>query len=262
MKIKKRITYSFLILVFLIFTYYSLGDKYECQTDVSASNKEEEVLLDVEFLKGTEKREIAGIEERIRKVQSELLSSKKSESQKHKSSKSVYKKIFESVVFMGDSQAEPLSLYGYTDSSSVIAIKGRNVISAKEDIKTVKSLSPQKIVMLYGVNDMLLFKTTDAFISHYKTLINTIQTEVPDADIYVNSVYPVMDFVKEKKPLFKRSDDFNKALLKMCADTGTVYLDSASLIKENSDYYANDGIHFKTQYYPVWLEFIKTQLGV
>lgn len=261
MKIKKRIIYISLILFFLFFTYYLLENKYEHEISVSASNQEE-VLPNVELLKNMENREIPRIEEKIRKVQSELLSSKKSESQKNKLSKSVYKKIFESVVFMGDSQAEPLSLYGYTDSSSVIAIKGRNVISAKEDIDAVKSLSPQKIVMLYGVNDMLLFKTTDAFISHYKDLISSIQKQLPDTQIYVNSVYPVMDFVKEKKPLFKRSDDFNKALVKMCADTGTVYLDSASLLKSNSDYYAHDGIHFKTQYYPIWLEFIKTHIGI
>lgn len=259
MKIKKKLKYILLALIVMAISYNAFENDSELEVNASGLS-EQEILANVDALKKLEAAEMSAVEEKIRAVQLEISKSEEVKSLQIKSHKSGFRKAFESVVFMGDSQAEPLSLYGYTDSSSVVASKGRNVISAKDDVSKVASLSPQKIVMLYGVNDLLLFKSTEDFISHYRALIDSVRSEIPRAEIYVNSVYPVKDSVIEKKPLFKRSKDFNDALVSMCSDMGISYIDSAHLINENPDYYAADGIHFKAQYYPAWLDFLMTQI--
>ena len=261
MKIKKKLKYILLALMVMTVSYNAFD--HESELEVNASGlSEQEILANVEALKRLEALEMSDIENKIQAIQIEISKPEEEKSIPARSHKIKFRKAFESVVFMGDSQAEPLSLYGYADSSSVVASKGRNVISARDDLKTVASLRPQKIVMLYGVNDLLLFKTTEDFISHYRALIEGIRSMIPDAEIYVNSVYPVKDSVIEKKPLFRRSGDFNKALSSMCEEMGITYIDSVPIIKGKPEYYAADGIHFRTQYYPEWLEFIITQIGL
>ncbi|MGB5822883.1 MAG: GDSL-type esterase/lipase family protein [Proteocatella sp.] len=217
-------------------------------------------------MKHLEGKDIPSVEKNIKLVQSDLF---KEESKNKLISKfnnahknSGYRYAFDSIVFMGDSQAEPLSLYGFLEPSSVIAEKGRTVISAKKDVSSVVKLNPQKIVMLYGVNDMLLFKTTEDFIAKYESLILSIKKQLPKTQIYVNSVYPVQAFASEKKPLFKRSPDFNTALIDLCDKLSVTYIDSTPFVVEQNDYYAPDGIHFLSSYYPIWLDFIKNQLDL
>lgn len=213
-------------------------------------------------LKNIENKDISKVENTIASIQSQLVNKNTYNLKKNKSSKSKYKYIFESTVFMGDSQAEPLSLYGFLDPTSVVAKKGRNIISAKDDIPTVIKLNPKKVVLLYGVNDLLLFKSTEDFITKYEKLISSLQKQLPNTQIYVNAVYHVQDFACEKKPLFKRSDDFNKALEKLCTKLSVTYIDSNVLISNDSEYYAPDGIHFFSSYYYPWLEFMQKKLNL
>lgn len=213
-------------------------------------------------LKNIENKDISKVENTIASIQSQLVNKNTYNLKKNKSSKSKYKYIFESTVFMGDSQAEPLSLYGFLEPTSVVAKKGRNIISAKDDIPTVVKLNPKKVVLLYGVNDLLLFKSTEDFITKYEKLISSLQKQLPNTQIYVNAVYHVQDFASEKKPLFKRSDDFNKALEKLCTKLSVTYIDSNVLISNDSEYYAPDGIHFFSSYYYPWLEFMQKKLNL
>lgn len=220
----------------------------------------------VSVLKALESQDISSVEKNIRQIQDDLL---RDENYSYQDAdgygsriKASYRYVFDTVVFMGDSQAEPLSLYGFLDPSSVVAEKGRNVISAEDDVSSVVKLNPQKIVLLYGVNDMLLFKTTEDFIAKYESLILSIQTQLPQTDIYANSVYPVEDFVLAKKPLFKRSSQFNAALIELCDKLAVTYIDSTGFITEAEENYAPDGIHFLSSFYPTWLNFIKNQLDL
>lgn len=264
--------YIYLFCILILFTSsgcqsLNLLQKYKDikNTDIDNTivDNTKEIQDSISILKKLENKDINKIEKNISTIQASLVH----KSQTHKknssdASKSKYKYIFESVVFMGDSQAEPLSLYGFLEPTSVVAKKGRNIISAMDDIPSVVKLNPKKIVLLYGVNDLLLFKTTDDFILKYERLITKLKKQLPNTEIYVNSVYHVQDFASEKKPLFKRSDDFNKSLQVLCEKLSVTYIDSNSLISNDSEYYAPDGIHFFSAYYYPWLEFMQKQLNL
>lgn len=262
MRQKKRIyIYALVILSLLNFTG-CISLQQNSSNNTESIDNSAKINNSIARLKNLENKDISKVENTIASIQSQLVNKNTYNLKKNKSSKSKYKYIFESTVFMGDSQAEPLSLYGFLDPTSVVAKKGRNIISAKDDIPTVVKLNPKKVVLLYGVNDLLLFKSTEDFITKYERLISNLQKQLPNTQIYVNAVYHVQDFACEKKPLFKRSDDFNKALEKLCTKLSVTYIDSNVLISNDSEYYAPDGIHFFSSYYYPWLEFIQKKLNL
>lgn len=259
MRKKKQLYIYTLVIIILL----NLTGCISLQKDnIETAHKSEKINNNITILQKLENKDISQVEKTIASIQSQLINKNSPNYKKNNTSKAKYKYIFESTVFMGDSQAEPLSLYGFLEPTSVVAKKGRNVISAKDDIPAVVKLNPKKIVLLYGVNDLLLFKSTEDFIIKYERLISSLKKQLPDAQIYVNSVYHVQDFACEKKPLFKRSSDFNKSLETLCTKLSVTYIDSNILVSKDSEYYAPDGIHFLSSYYPSWLQFMQKKLNL
>lgn len=258
---KQPYIYTLVILILLNLTG-CISLQQNSANNTGSIDKSEKINNNITLLQKLENKDISQVEKTIASIQSQLINKNSPNYKKNNTSKAKYKYIFESTVFMGDSQAEPLSLYGFLEPTSVVAKKGRNVISAKDDIPAVVKLNPKKIVLLYGVNDLLLFKSTEDFIIKYERLISSLKKQLPDAQIYVNSVYHVQDFACEKKPLFKRSDDFNKALETLCTKLSVTYIDSNILVSKDSEYYAPDGIHFLSSYYPSWLQFMQKKLNL
>ena len=91
-----------------------------------------------------------------------------------------YKVIFKSTVFMGDSLTEAIYAYGFLDSTSVVAEKGKNVMTALEDdVPKVVNLVPNRVIMLYGMNDLECFEDLNDFCDKYKILINSTKEKLP-----------------------------------------------------------------------------------
>lgn len=175
-----------------------------------------------------------------------------------------YKAIFEDTVFMGDSLVEPLDEYNFLSSSSVVATKGRNVVTANEkDISSVISLKPRKIVMLYGMNDLIMFKYKNDFINKYKKLIANIRKQLPETQIYINNIFKTQEkvWLKDKNLRPERITEFNNALKDMCDELKINYIDVSYLIQSNSKLYEPDGIHLIANFYHKWLEQINKKIN-
>lgn len=255
MKYKRRRRISIIVLGLLIGGIL-LGTGYKIIKDRKVNKaKEEKVAKGVTVLQSLEKKDVAEIENKIKNMNSE------SDIKESTADDSSLKKVFKDTVFMGDSLTEPLSFYNILSEDSVIGIKGRDVIKAKkEDLGTLKSLNPKKIVMMYGMNDLLLFSNSKDFIKNYESLINEIKRELPSAEIYVNSVFPVSSKAIAKKKEFSKVNDFNNALKEMCNTMGIKCIDTTSMVKENM--YEPDGIHLKAEFYTPWLQVIKKEIGL
>lgn len=255
MKYKKRRRISIIMLGILIgVSLLGTGCKIIKNHQIEKA-KSETVAKGVADLQALEKRDVGQIENKIKDMNS------KNDIKESTSDKSNLKEIFKDTVFMGDSLTEPLSFYDILDEDSVIGIKGRDVIKAKEeDLGTLKSLNPKKIVMMYGMNDLLLFSNSHDFVKNYESLINQIKKELPNAEIYVNSVFPVSDETIAKKKEFIKVNDFNNALREMCNTMGIKFIDTTSMVKENM--YEPDGIHLKAEFYTPWLQVIRKEIAL
>ena len=212
-------------------------------------------------LQSLENRNVEEIESKILLSRSEKEESKV-EDNKETNVNMSNKEYFSKDLFMGDSITEAISYYEVLDDPSVIAKKGETTLKAQESIDAVVSKNPERIFMMYGMNDLLYFSNSSDFIKEYSKLIAEIQKKLPEAKIYVQSILPVEEKAVSKNKMFSRNrvNDFNKAIDKMTNDLGVNYIDLTSIIESKDSFYESDGIHPKPNFYNIWLDYLKNTL--
>lgn len=178
----------------------------------------------------------------------------------------VDKSFFKKSLFLGDSITEGIAAYGILDDVSVYANKGFTVLKAEKDINGIVKSKPDNIFILLGVNDILNGISSEKFASDYGQLIDSILQELPDANIYVQSIFPVTAKIENKKPKLTNSkiNEFNEALITMTKEKGVNYIDVASIFKDENGYMQQessaDGIHLKAKSYKTWINYVKNQI--
>ena len=197
----------------------------------------------VEYIKAAESEDIATIEQKISQL----------EQQDGGEDARSYKEKFASSVVMGDSITEGFSEYDVLNASSVVSKIGVHLDELDEQVQQVKELDPQVIFLAYGMNDVISTDgDTDQFLEEYETLVDQLREEVPNAHIYVNSIFPVTDSAVKKEPELAQISEYNTALKGMCDEMQVGFIDNTELVEDQ--YYEEDGVHFKAEFYPIWAE--------
>ena len=75
---------------------------------------------------------------------------------------------------------------------------------------------------------------------------------MPDAHIFVNSIFPVLDSAVENESALGRISEYNTVLSEMCTKLQIGFIDNTELVSDQ--YYEEDGIHFKAEFYPLWAD--------
>lgn len=197
----------------------------------------------LEYIKAAESDDIATIEQKISQL----------EQQDGGEDARSYKEKFASSVVMGDSITEGFSEYDVLNASSVVSKIGVHLDELEEQVQQVKDLDPQVIFLSYGMNDVISTAgDTDQFLQEYEALVEQIRDEVPNAHIYVNSIFPVTDSAVQKEPELAQISEYNTALREMCDDMQVGFIDNTEIAEDQ--YYEEDGVHFKAEFYPIWAE--------
>lgn len=161
------------------------------------------------------------------------------------------KEIFGSAVVMGDSISEGFIEFDILNTSSVISKIGVELDELDEQVEQLVKVNPQVVFLTFGANDILATNGDEkAYIEQYKALIEEIQTKLPETKIFINSIFPVQKWRVEEEPLFEHIDAYNQALGEMCDKLQIAYVDNTELVSER--YYESDGMHFKSDFYPIW----------
>ena len=198
----------------------------------------------IEYIKAAESEDISTIEQKIAQLESTDSNDEDSRSNKEK---------FASSVVMGDAVAEGLTEYDVLNASSVVSKNGVHLDELDDQIAQAKKLDPQIIFLSYGMSDVIETEgDTDQFRSEYEALVRKIGEEIPDAHIFVNAIFPVLDQALEDEPALGKISDYNEVLRTMCADMQIGFIDSTDLAR--TQYYEEDGIHFTAEFYPVWAD--------
>lgn len=119
----------------------------------------------------------------------------------------------------------------------------------------------RKVYLMFGINE-LGWSREDIFISKYASLIDTILSSHPDAQVYVQSILPVSaDKHQETSYLTnERIAQFNGQLQQLAAEKEVFYLDvSAAFRDENGalpEDLSNDGVHLKKDGCITWKEYL------
>lgn len=222
------------------------------------STESEQIAQGIKVIKALEKNDVVEVQRKIDSVKTEsgISDNSTNNNQNNNSSttKTDYKSKFESSVIAGDSRAEGIYAYGILNQSSVVAKKGRNLITAKKkgDINTIIGMYPKNIFFTYGLNDVDAYGNSETFIKLYGEILDQVKSKLPDTNIYVSSILPVTSAAANKQPLLKNIASWNEKLKTLCEEKGVTYVDASSVI-EQSDY-EQDGIHFGIVCMKNWLD--------
>ena len=181
----------------------------------------------IAYIKGKESADAKTIEQKINQLE-------KKDGTGDSSDTRSMKERFSGAVVMGDSIAASFTEYDVLNTSSVVAKIGIHFSELDDQIEQAKQLDPQIVFLAYGMNDVT--KTNgdvDKFIKDYSDVIKKIQKV-------------------EKEPALANIADYNEKLEAMCEKKQIGYIDNSDIIED--EYYEEDGIHFKANFYPIWAE--------
>lgn len=122
------------------------------------------------------------------------------------------------------------------------------------------------IFIMFGDNE--IGYSDSWIIQNYKTLISTVKSYQPNAEIYVVSILPISKETSDKN-VYNYSNsrivNVNAMIRDMCSEVGATYLDVWSAMADDSgclpSSVSSDGVHFGKNYYCIMLNYIKSSLG-
>ncbi|KNF08586.1 lysophospholipase L1 [Gottschalkia purinilytica] len=174
------------------------------------------------------------------------------------------KEFFKNDVFMGDSITESISFYEVLNDKNVLGIKGLTAVKAKSHIDSLISKKPRNIYMLFGMNDIESGISTEQFKKGYRELVTLIKERLPNSNIYLQSMLPVDNKVLKKNSNYSRNrmDQFNNVIKELAQEENLNYINLLPVIENNiNDFYEPDGIHPKSKFYKIWLDYVKNNIN-
>ena len=180
---------------------------------------------------------------------------------------------FDDAVFVGDSITSGISLYQIMDNADVLADTGVNfdTIYTKESVRQedgtripiMDALAQKqyaKVYVMLGGNEVG-GDSEEFFLARYGSVLDDIKAMQPNAIIYVQSMLPVTrnnNYGLDNAKI----DQFNQALMGLCAEKEVYYLNVAECMKDENGMLPDeaspaDGMHFGPDYYSKWFEYLK-----
>lgn len=218
-----------------------------------------------DYLIQLENKSLDEVEDKIESYRNEILAASNTKENESTDIGDInYAKYYENTVFMGDSITEALSEFALLDDYNVICNKGDTVVKAMQNIEKLQGINPKNLVLLYGMNDVIAFdsnsseESSNAFKEKYIELINSIKAVLPKTNIYLISPLPVMDNAVNTNPKLTNENlnNFRLKVHEVATATGSTYIDLASVITEKDYLHEQDGIHYKYDFYTLWLDFL------
>ncbi|WP_098745462.1 GDSL-type esterase/lipase family protein [Paenibacillus sp. EZ-K15] len=167
----------------------------------------------------------------------------------------VYKAAFSHSVFLGDSILGALSYLNKLDSANVIAPSGATLDLTLMNVEKLANQAPEHIFILLGSNDIRL-SDKQTFNENYRQLISSIRNKLPKTDIHILSIPPVDENALKQEPRYANITDFNQALDQLADEMKVDYVDLSSLFAANNIRYADNGVHFKPDFYRLLLDYL------
>ncbi len=163
--------------------------------------------------------------------------------------------LFDGTVLIGDSRTQAIDDYGLLSSDHVVSEIGISLYSAGPLVDTASNLHPQRVVLSFGENDMILNGgDPQAYTESLRSVIAQVREKMPQAEIFVTSALPSSEAASAEKPALAAWSAYNDALRAFCEeDSGVAYIDTAAVALEHMDLLEPDGIHFQMDFYHPYL---------
>ena len=184
-----------------------------------------------------------------------------SEKNNYKEEIETIKDKYTNYLFLGDSITEYYDLDKYFPDMPVVnsGVAGDTTDDILNDMKgRVYDYNPSKVFLLIGTNDLRDEKSVDEVVDNIKKIIEGIKENRKEAEIYLESIYPVNEEI-DKKLVEPRDNgdinEINEKLEEYANDEGITFINTHELLVDedsllNEDY-TDDGLHLNDEGYEV-----------
>lgn len=163
---------------------------------------------------------------------------------------------FKNSVFMGDSITEGFVINEILPQERVIAGAGATAGFSYDDLGALAARKPDEVFIMLGSDDMLMpvDDPKELFRNDLTKLVEKIQEELPGSKIYLQSITPVTPEALQREPRYQGIEEYNDLLQELAGRLAVNFVDIGTLAKENPDLFAEDGVHFRKEFYRLWLQ--------
>ncbi len=174
------------------------------------------------------------------------------------------------IVFLGDSLTDFYRTHEFFLKSDIynrgIASDTTDDVLSRLDDNVI-NISPRKIFLQIGTNDLGNKKSKEYVVNNIKKIINRIKEAIPNAQIFVISLYPVNSSAIALSKIIvgrrKNSDInfINNQLIKICDNNNIKYIDVNSKLKDGTGNlmkeYTIEGLHISILGYSLITEILQ-----
>ncbi|MEG6615989.1 GDSL-type esterase/lipase family protein [Peptococcaceae bacterium 1198_IL3148] len=169
---------------------------------------------------------------------------------------------FENSVFVGDSITAGFAVNEILPEERVIAGAGATAGFIYDDVDDLVAKNPDNVFIMLGSLDVLMpvDNPKELFRNDLAKLVDKIKEELPDSKIYLQSITPVTQGALDQYPRYKEIGEYNEIIKELADQLSVNYVDIGVLVNENTDLFAEDGVHFKKEFYHLWLNKLSKSL--
>ena len=176
---------------------------------------------------------------------------------------------YKDAVFIGNSLADGISLYGILPECSIYAKVGLSIkdvysTAANNDtiaiIDQLKSKKYAKVFLAFGESELMSGDVSD-FIADYEKLIDTVKSSQSSARIYVMAIPPISQSASTQYGItLNRLKGFNSAIKELASSLSVYYCDCYTALANEGGYLddnvSSDGINLNKSTYLEMLDYI------
>lgn len=172
------------------------------------------------------------------------------------------------IIFLGNSITELGDWQKLLNDSTVInrGIAGDNTFGVLARLDDVINREPSKLFVKIGINDISQNIPVEIIVKNISTIIEKVKAKSPMTKIYIHSVLPTNDNVKNEYPGTYNKNGIvnlvNRQLKKLSKKYNIIYIDISKHFKDkygklDIKYADSDGLHLNDFAYKIWVELLK-----
>lgn len=182
---------------------------------------------------------------------------------------------FENAAFLGDSRTAGLDeklVVGQADFYTSVGIDVRGVLEKNlftlsngqkgNMLQAVSEKNYDRIYLMFGINE-LGWPYKDTFVQYYTTIIENLKQRFPNAEIYVQSIIPMVERRTDEVYNNEKIRLFNTYIKEVAVNTGVSWVDVTIPVSDATgalpEEASNDGIHLSRDYLFRWADYLKQQ---
>ena len=130
-------------------------------------------------------------------------------------------------------------------------------------IDQIIALKPSQVFLMIGTNDLCFDCPIDEAMINYRHILTRLHNELPDTQIYIESVLPFNDTIFPSRSLRTNSNirKLNIAIKNLAEQYNDPYIDLTPVFTDQDgrlfSKYTSDGLHLNAKGYSVWRDEIK-----